>query len=405
MAGLKLRALAQNLCLSAASIAACLIAGELLLRVLARHAKGGKEQQERQRYTLSDPVLGWRKTPGAQVVYDRRDFHSEFRINPKGLRGPERGFQKPSGVARVLALGDSFTEAFMVNDESMLTTQLESKLTARGCRVEVINGGTVGYSTDQQYLFYRHDGRRYASDVVIVFLYHNDLPYLPVERYSGLNKPRLDFETEPPTVANLPVPAQDPGPERPLAPPPPLRGSHLLEFAKERLETGAPRSYARLAGLGLLEPLRLLPMNDELWLYHVPKMRHTWPYWSALTYTLQALSREVARDGARLLVAYIPSRMEIDRRDWDRTWLRHGVVASEFLAEAPGDEVRLTLQRIGVPFLDLRPSLRAANGTLTPVFYRTDSHWNAHGQKVAAAATADALGSRGLLPGCGAGRR
>ena len=173
-----MRSAAANLALAAVSAALVLGAAEVALRVLARSARGGKEQRERNRYTEYDPVLGWRKTPGASVAYDRREYHVEFRVNSRGLRGPERGYDKPAGVARVLALGDSFVEAFMVDEPQTVTARLEKDLGARGCRAEVINGGTVGYSTDQEYLFYRDEGRKYAPDAVLVFVYHNDIPYL-----------------------------------------------------------------------------------------------------------------------------------------------------------------------------------------------------------------------------------
>ena len=74
----------------------------------------------------------------------------------------------------------------MVPDAQTVTARLEGALSARGCPSEVINGGTAAYSTDQEYLFYREEGRRYASDVVVLFVYHNDLPYLVLDDYLGL---------------------------------------------------------------------------------------------------------------------------------------------------------------------------------------------------------------------------
>ena len=68
----RLRAAAANVALAAASVMAVLLFAEVALRVLAGSAAGGKEQRERNRYTEYDPVLGWRKTPGARVVYDRQ---------------------------------------------------------------------------------------------------------------------------------------------------------------------------------------------------------------------------------------------------------------------------------------------------------------------------------------------
>ena len=44
-------------------------------------SRGGKEQLERNRYTEPDPLLGWRKRPGAWAVYDRRDFQTRYRVN------------------------------------------------------------------------------------------------------------------------------------------------------------------------------------------------------------------------------------------------------------------------------------------------------------------------------------
>ncbi|HET6899214.1 MAG TPA: hypothetical protein VFK70_12730, partial [Vicinamibacteria bacterium] len=58
----RLRTLAANLALAAFSVALVLAFAEVVLRVLARETRGGKEQRERNRYTEYDPVLGWRKT-------------------------------------------------------------------------------------------------------------------------------------------------------------------------------------------------------------------------------------------------------------------------------------------------------------------------------------------------------
>jgi hypothetical protein len=395
----RLRALAANLLLAAASVAVVLALAEVALRALSRSAKGGKEQRERSRYTEYDPVLGWRKTPGAAVVYDRRDYHAEFRLNAHGLRGPDRPYEKTPGTPRVLALGDSFVEAFMVDDAHTVTSRLEAHLAERGCRTEVLNGGTVGYSTDQEYLFYRDEGRKYAPDVVLLFVYHNDIPYLPVEDYTGYPKPRLDFSTEPPVVVNQPVPPYEPKPV-PAAPPPEPEYSHLLEFVKQGLEGTSARTYNRLAALGVWEPLRKLPMNDELRLYQVPELGHLRPAWSAFTYTVQTLARDVAGAGGRLVVAYIPSRMELNESVWQLTEARYDLAGTGFQKTAVADRLRHITGRIGVPMIDLTPPLRAVEGFWTPTYFATDSHWNARGQDVAARTLADFLGERGFVPPC-----
>jgi hypothetical protein len=395
----RLRSAALNLGLSVFSLGLALLAAELSLRFLARSPRGGKEQLERSRYTEYDPVLGWRKTPGARVVYDRREYHTEFRLNRRGLRGPERAYEKPAGMARVLALGDSFVEAFMVDDRHTVTARLEASLGQRGCRVEVINGGTVGYSTDQEYLFYRDEGRKYGAEAVVVFAYANDIPYLVLDRYLGYPKPRLDFSRRPPVVANEPVPPYAPPPTPPATPPASPPRSYLLQFVEDHIERTSAGAYNRLARLGLWEPLRKLPMNDELPLYRVPELGHLRPAWSAFTWTLETLSEAVTRSGGRLVVAYVPSRMEVSPRVWALTKARYDL-DERFERSAVASRVRYIAGRLGVPMLDLTEPLDRADGVFTPVYYATDSHWNARGQQVAGATLADFLAAHGLLPGC-----
>jgi acetyltransferase AlgX (SGNH hydrolase-like protein) len=396
-----LRSATVNVALAAASTALVLGAAEAALRVLARSARGGKEQRERNRYTEYDPVLGWRKTPGASVVYERREYHVEFRLNSRGLRGPERRYDKPAGVARVLALGDSFVEAFMVDEPQTVTARLEKDLGARGCRAEVINGGTVGYSTDQEYLFFRDEGRKYSPDVVLLFVYHNDIPYLTLEEYLGYPKPRLDFETDPPRVANEPVPRYDPAsPPLPAAAAPEKVPSYVLEVVKNGLERTSARTYNRLARLGLWEPLRTLPMNDELRLFHVPELGHLRPSWSAFTWTLQSLSKAVAASGGRLVVAYVPSRAEVSPRTWELTEARYGLDPAVYDRSAVRNRVRYITGRLGLPLLDLTDPLARADQLLSPSYFQTDSHWNARGQAVAARALSDFLAAGGFVPRC-----
>jgi hypothetical protein len=397
----RLGAAAAHLALAAFGTLLALLLAEVALRLLAPSGKGGKEQRERSRYTEHDPVLGWRKTPGAAVVYDRRDYHSEFRINSRGLRGPERPYEKPPGVPRVLALGDSFVEAFMVGDAQTVTSRLEKALAARGCRAEVINGGTAAYSTDQEYLFYAQEGRRYSPDVVVLFVYHNDIPYLVLDDYLGVPKPRLDFSIEPPALAQAPVPSYQPTSPAPppAAAPPAAPASYLLEFVKDRLERTSAATYNRLARRGLWEPLRKLPMNDELRLFRVPELGHLRPAWSAFTWTLETLSKAVAASGARLVVAYVPSRMEVSVRTFELTRARYDLDEG-FDRSAVASRVRYIAGRLSLPMFDLTAPLAREDSALRPAYYPTDSHWNARGQEVAARALSGFLLGTGVVPGC-----
>jgi hypothetical protein len=394
----RLRALLQNLALLLFSLALSIVVTEVALRLLLPAPKGGKEQLERIRYTEHDPVLGWRKKPGASVRFERRDFSSHFTINAHGLRGKDRPYGREPGVARALLLGDSFVEAFMVDDPRTPAARLEAELAGGGCRADVINGGTTGYSTDQEYLFFRDEGRKYRADVVVLYVYHNDIPYLVLDDNLGFPKPLLSFDSDPPVVTNLPVPAYVPPSLPPPSPPPPPR-FYLWEFVKSRLERSAPRTYNRLAAIGLWEPLRRLPLNEELNLYHLPELGHLRPAWSAFTWTLESLDREVQASGGRLVIAYVPSRMEVQDSVWELTKLRYGLSLA-YHRHTVARRVGYIATRLHLPFVDLTEPLTEAEGLLSPVYFATDNHWNARGMAVAARALAHDLLTRHLLPGC-----
>src|SRR5262245_57434763 len=189
-------------------------------------------------YTQFDPLLGWRHRAGAQVHFARGDY----RINTLGLRDRERTYRGAPGVPRVLVLGDSFAEGFSVKQEEAVSQVLERALDARGCAAEVLNGGTVGYSTDQEYLFYREEGSRYAPAVVALFLYYNDVVYNGRESVSSTPKPLFTFAGGTARVKNVPLPAAEPFRSAPVATPR-MHGSAGARWVRARLAASAPGLY------------------------------------------------------------------------------------------------------------------------------------------------------------------
>ncbi len=393
------RAWLGNLLAAALSLGFCLAVLEVAART-ARSHKGGKEQRERILYAEHDPLLGWRKRPGARVVYDRRDYTVEVTINSRGLRDPERDYQPAPEVARVLALGDSFVEAFMVPLEKTVTQRLEARLTGPRCKTEVVNGGTSGYSTDQEYLFYREEGWRYEAKLVALFFYYNDVVFNAQDGGRQLPKPLLAFDGPRPEPVNFPVPRREP--PRPAADARPgRRGSAALEWLGDRLERSFPRAYNALSATGLWPPLRQLPISAEFRVY----MRNLPPEvqqgWRATENILQALSLETARHDARLLVVYVPSRMEVNDDDWTLTQLRYGLAPGKWDRGRVMGRLGDICARLRIPVLDLTPSLRgAARGLGGGPYFATDSHWNAKGQDVAAGELAAFLQRQGWVRDC-----
>jgi hypothetical protein len=264
-----------------------------------------------------------------------------------------------------------------------VTQVLERGLAREGCRVEVINGGTVGYSTDQQFLFYREEGHRYAPRVVVLFFYYNDVLYNAAPTNIQLPKPLLSFKGGEVQVVNFPVPRRPADKPAEDAPAPEVRGSVALDWIGERLERSHPRAYNVLARTGLWPPTRPQAMSPELRVYlrkPPADVRHGWNMTHRI---LKTLAQEAWGRDTRLAIAYIPSRMEVSDRDWELTRLRYGVDEAGYHRGAVVERLRDIAAAERIPMLDLTPALRAATGALSWPYYDFDSHWNRLGHQVA----------------------
>jgi lysophospholipase L1-like esterase len=335
-----------------------------------------------------DPTLGWRKRPGARSYFRSSEYDVPLDINSLGLRDPERGYTAAPGTRRILALGDSFAEGYGVRAEDGVTQLLERRLVGSGCRFDVINGGTTGYATDQEYLFYKHEGTRYSPSIVVLFFYYNDILYntRAGHRHPARAKPVFIVENDRLVLWNVPVPTSiEAGPARGRdgAPPSGLR-SALFDWVHDRMRNGAPRAHNALARLGLWEPIDAVEPALELKVYKRKRVDTIEDAWERTAVILRTLARDVEGSGARFLAVYVPSAMEIDDRAWELSQLRHGFGDDQW---DRGGVLR-RLQEIGrehrFPVLDPTRALKEVQGKLGGPYFPFDGHWNELGHRVAA---------------------
>ena len=292
----------------------------------ARWIERASEKSKVHYLTAYDPALGWSKQPNRSVENTTSEFHVIETTNSRGLRGQEVPFEKTPGVYRVLLLGDSFLEGYTVGFDDLVSEQLRLLLEERlGSPVEVVNGGTVGYSTDQELLFYELEGRRYHPDATALLFYGNDVWFNRSARYWRGAKPRFALEGGELVLTNSPVPPPDPDDFAYAVP-----GGHGLGRLVRQSDAwlGARSAFYRLARKAVADsPLtrRLLieaefadvPGEWKPWSKRpTPEFEEAWTLTEAL---LKRLRDRVEADGSTFSLFYIPSRQDIYEENWEET--------------------------------------------------------------------------------------
>ncbi len=151
-----------------ASVVVGLVIFELFLRAVGYTYPVFYQPDEVRGYSLKPGMEGWYRKEGAAFV----------RINSEGLRDREHSKPKPAGVLRVAVVGDSYAEAFQVEQEKAFWSVLEKRLALcpalAGRQVEVINFGVSGYGTAQELLTLREKVWDYSPDVVLLAVTTNN---------------------------------------------------------------------------------------------------------------------------------------------------------------------------------------------------------------------------------------
>jgi lysophospholipase L1-like esterase len=198
------RAALINLSLIIISTILALLLSEMALRLMG--LKPMYVSPERDRFWKYDSLLGWAHEPGQQGIFETAQFLTHVRINEKGLRDRSHSYERHGNTKRILVLGDSFAWGYGVEESERFSQRLEKSM-----GVEVIDAGVSGYSTDQELLWYRTEGIKYDTDLVILVLAGNDVGDNEQQLVSTIYyKPRFVLEEGQLVLTGSPVPKMTP---------------------------------------------------------------------------------------------------------------------------------------------------------------------------------------------------
>lgn len=329
------------------------------------------------------PLMGWVNKPNYKDIFNvAKDFRFTVTHNSRGLRGPERGYRKPSGVKRVIALGDSFVWGFGVEDDEVFSRVIESA----DPHVEVINMGVSGYGTDQQILYYDAEGAKYEHDLVLVLFYANDISELGRTISYGYPKPMFNPDSKKLTLMNVPVPRTTET-ERKLYGNPSTalgkfkkflrRNTHTYPFLAGRLNS-VPWMRRFFLKTGLAEEYTKALPGIPYFFMKDPKRK--WEMFFRLIKEFRVMSHE---NGADLVLINIPIK-ETPPGDI----LEYEAISGNENRE--NDKISAILERFtsenGIRFINMLGPIRKgqAKGIAYYAFYKSDVHLNAEGHKLLA---------------------
>ena len=332
-----------------------------------------------------DKDVGWSKTPNLSLSRAHPDapYDIDFELNSMGLRDDEVQKEKAADTLRVLCLGDSFTLGFGVNRDDLFVDILERWWNNEGRRVEVINAGTEGYSTDQEAAWLETVGADLEPDLVLVFPYENDIYWNGQERYFDREKPRYsaDGTREARTLA-------DPGPK------PAVEKWALtnLFFGKGPTQPGpedlfqpatAQRPMLREWGAVMIEAPDF--MTEPL---------------ARTRGSLEAIRKTCSSIGAKLVVTPIPSHSVVDTEF--RADLRNRALAglpnTEWSPEKPVQTFLDFCSELGIQTIDPRTPLKISADAGEELYWDKDWHLNPKGNYAFAKVLHDELDKLDVFP-------
>jgi hypothetical protein len=113
--------------------------------------------------------------PGVTKIYETSEFSVTATISAQGLRNAVVAVPKPKGIFRILALGDSYTFGWGVEETDAWPQVLERQLKEKYPFVEVVNAGMPGAAPTHERYICRAYMKWFDVDAVILGVYTDDL--------------------------------------------------------------------------------------------------------------------------------------------------------------------------------------------------------------------------------------
>ena len=322
-----------------------------------------------------DDRIGYRLLPYARAHFATAEFETDIAINNVGLRDSEDLGPKPPGERRVLILGDSLVLSVQVPFEQTFGELLERRLnesTALGAgavHYRVINGGVQGYGPIEQLLFFRRIVEQVDPDVVLATVFVGNDAEEAVASQPKLSEKRDTGEAlRESFVTNL---------RRTV------RRSMVLQLLRLRVVTATERFQFKA------------PPEPPLQSYAAHPPPRIARGVEITRDCLRQIGAEADRRGARVAIALMPARFQVDDGDYGRLRQTVAETGGELVRDAATTRFREGLSSLPFPLTDLLPALRQSLPG-ADVFFQQNVHLTPRGHQIVADHLATFFRAHGL---------
>jgi hypothetical protein len=333
------------------------------------------------RFRQSDPILNHSFIPNSSGRLGSKEFRTVYEINTFGFRDYNYSFKKPSGVKRILVLGDSYVEGHGVNiDESfikILERRINSRIRELKYKYEVINCGILSYSPILEYLQLKEKGLSLDPDLVILFLDQSDLQ----DDYVYSKHAIFDNNGKPKAVPKTGFFVGEPKKHKFFLNRFLLRHSALYVYLNQKLrkiKNKKEKEIKDLIAFGDIETDRLFFLREN------PKDFKI--HWSRTASYLRLINGMLKEKKIDFVLVVYPYAHQVDPYEWEcrSEWgFKKGTLYPKGQYFAAAQEF---CNAEGIKFIDLYEAFKKfkeTNGNIK-LFYNIDGHWTKRTHEVVA---------------------
>lgn len=365
----------KNTLLVIASVAVALLIAEIGLAMFYPQDTVKQIKRDFPPINLPSDVLPYRLKPGAEGELTQEEFTTRVHINSLGYRGKE--FAKTKGEAiRVIAVGDSFTFGYGVEDHQSYPAVLERRLrqAVGEERVQVINAGFAAcYYPDTYYIYLKEFGLELDPDLIVVGLFvGNDLDHWLV----GENDWLAVDEAGLPTRIGAKYAKVD------------ADGYNVSKLTRLRYRFPVLRDSHVVQAIvsGLVAMRREQPRHFNHWMYRRKYLERTEQAIDKVQKLLLAMTELARNHGSAILVVLMPAREQLYPEEFP---LEQFPFMNDYELDKPQRLMSRFFEEHGIAYLDLLPDFQER--ALERLYFELDTHWTIRGTELAARLVADHL--------------